>query len=278
MLWLAPNGNLWLFFGVMGNNEPFDGVQGAWAVICQNPNAEFPQWGRPFRLSYFADPRRPVQVNGEWYIALDGWRHSAEFPPRYMEYVGGRIHRFDWQNQKLEFVSHLPPNNGTQYSGFFETEFCQRSDGSVLALCRSLSSAAETKYCVSEDLMQTWSAWQDYTTISPSSSSRMWLGRSPTGRMVFCWNNDLIRRTLTLGLSEDDGATYAHTVVLEPSSTGQVSYPIVTFGQADEILIAYDVERTGPKKQIRVAKVLESQVVLGTSVPQIFVVSDPANP
>lgn len=278
MLWSDPQGRLWCFFGVMGNNEQFDGVQGTWAVICQNPNAEFPVWGKAFRLSYFGDPRHPVQVNGKWYIAIDGWRHSAVTPPRYMEYVGPRIHLLDWANERIQFVSKLPPNNGTSYSGFFETEFIQTSNGDVLALCRSLSSAAETLYCTSTDMMKTWSAWQNYMAISPSSSSRMWLGRSPSGRTVFCWNNDLIRRTLTLGLSDDSGATYPYKVVLEPSTTGQVSYPVVSFGDNGEIFIIYDKDRVSADPQIRIAKVIEQEVVAGTSVPVVYIVSDPANP
>lgn len=277
MLWLDPAGRLWLFFGCMGNNKGFDGVQGTWAIICQNPNAEFPVWGQAFRLSHFGDPRRPIEVNGQWYIALDGWRHSADFPPRYMERVGPHIYRIDWQRQKLELISRLPPNNSGQYSGFFETEFMQRSDGSVLALCRSLSKEVETKFSVSTDLMKTWSAWQDYMPISPGSSSRMWLGRSPSGRTVFCWNNDLERKTLTLGISDDDGATYPYKVVLEPDATGQVTYPIVEFGDNGEIYIIYDNERTSGKRQIRIAKVIEQEVVARTSTPVVKIVSNPAN-
>lgn len=279
MLWLDPHGKLWLFFGCMGNNLGFDGVQGTWAIISQNPNAEFPVWGQAFRLSYFADPRHPVLVNGKYYIALDGWRHSAEFPPRYMEHVGPSIYELDWINQKVKFVSRLPPNNGTQYSGFFETEFVQRSDGSVLATCRSLSASVETKYSISTDLMKTWSPWQDYLAISPSSSSRFWLGRTPSGRVLMCWNNDTIRQTLTVGLSNDDGTTYPYKVVLEPPATGQVSYPVVTFGDNGEIFIIYDNQRTAPgKRQIRIAKVLEQDIIAGTSVPVVNIVSDPLNP
>lgn len=275
MLWLDPAGRLWLFFGCMGNNKGFDGVQGTWAIICQNPNAQFPVWGQAFRLSYYGDPRHPVQVNGQWYIALDGWRHSASSPLRYMSAAGPHIHKLDWQNQKLEHISQLPPNNGSSYSGFFETEFLQRQDGSVIALCRSISSSAETRYCISNDLMKTWSDWVDYTVIAPSSSSRMWLGRSPSGRTVFCWNNDLVRKTLTLGLSDDDGTTYPYKVILEPDATGQVSYPVVTFGDSGAIYIIYDNERTSGKRQIRIAKVVESEVVAGTSVPVVSIVSNP---
>lgn len=278
MLWTDPEGKLWLFYGALGNNKHFDGVGGSWAVICHNPNAEFPIWGRPFRLSYFGDPRRPVEVNGKWYIAVDGWRFSADEPPRYMEHVGAHIYEFDWRNQKIKHLSQLPPNNGTQHSGFFETEFVQRSDGSVLALLRWTGESSQILYSISTDLMKTWTAWQDYNTCAPSSSSRMWLGRTPSGRLLFCWNNDLIRRTLTVGLSDDDGATYPYRVVLEPSSTGQVSYPIVEFGDNGEIFVIYDNERTAGKRQIRIAKVMEKEIVAGTSVPVVKIVSNPATP
>ncbi|WP_109512428.1 sialidase family protein [Pseudomonas ovata] len=172
----------------------------------------------------------------------------------------------------------MPPNNGTQHSGFFETEFVQRSDGSVLALLRWTGESSQILYSVSTDLMKSWTAWQDYNTCAPSSSSRMWLGRTPSGRLLFCWNNDLIRRTLTVGLSDDDGATYPYRVVLEPSSTGQVSYPIVEFGDNGEIFVIYDNERTAGKRQIRIAKVMEKEIVAGTSVPVVKIVSNPATP
>lgn len=210
MLWTDPKGRLWLFYGVVGNNKLYDGVGGAWAVICDDPNAENPKWGEPFRLSYYGDPRRPVKIEDKWYIAVDGWRFSAEYPPESKDHVGPHIYELDWESQKIKHVSQLPPNNNGQYSGFFETEFVQRSDGSVLALLRSLGSNSQMQYSVSRDLMRTWTPWQDYTVTAPSASSRAWLGRTPSGLLLLCWNNDLVRGTLTVGLSDDDGATYRY--------------------------------------------------------------------
>jgi len=278
MLWKDPEGRLWLFFGVLGNNRHFDGVQGSWAVICQNPNAEFPVWGQPFRLSYFGDPRHPVMVNGKWYLAVDGWRFSAEYPPRYMEHVGPHIYEFDWRNQKLKHVSQLPPNLGASYSGFFETEFVQLADGRVMALLRWTAGDSGILVSYSDDLMKTWTPWVNYLVLAPASSSRFWLGRSPSGRLLVCWNNDTARRTLTLALSDDEGVTWRHRVVLEPNSAGQLTYPVVTFGDDGEIFIAYDNERTSGKRQIHITKVIESEVVAGTSVPSVKIVSDPFNP
>ncbi|OUM27129.1 hypothetical protein B8W72_23505 [Pseudomonas putida] len=277
MLWTDPKGRLWLFYGVSGNNKLYDGVGGAWAVICYDPNAESPEWGEPFRLSYYGDPRRPVKIENKWYMALDGWRFSAEYPPIYMGHVGPHIYELDWEGQKIKHVSQLPPNNNGQYSGFFETEFVQRSDGSVLALLRSLSSNSQMQYSVSRDLMRTWTPWQDYTVTAPSSSSRAWLGRTPSGLLLLCWNNDLVRGTLTVGLSDDDGATYRYKKIIEPDPSIQISYPVVSFGDDGEILVIYDNGRDS-HKQIRLAKVNEYEIISGKSMPSVKIVSDPANP
>lgn len=275
MLWRDPEGRLWLFFGVMGNNKHFDGVQGTWAVICQSPNAEFPVWGQPFRLSYFGDPRHPVLVNGKWYLAVDGWRFSAEYPPLYMQHVGPHIYEFDWRNQKLKHVSQLPPNNGTGYSGFFETEFVQLADGRVMALLRWTAGDSGVLVSYSSDLMKTWTPWVNYLVLAPAASSRIWLGRSPSGRLLVVWNNDTNRLALTLGLSDDDGVTYPYRIQLEPNSAGQLTYPVVAFGDNGEIFIEYDNQRTSGKRQIHIAKVIEQEVVAGTSIPVITIASDP---
>lgn len=277
MLWTDPDGRLWLFYGVVGNNKRYDGVGGSWAVISDNPNAKSPVWGEPFRLSYHGVPRHPVKVNDKWYIAADIWRFSAEYPPLYMNHVGPHIYELDWHNQKIKYVSRLPPNNKDQYTGFFETEFVPRSDGSALALIRSKDGSSQMQYSVSNDLMRTWTPWQDYTEVAPSSSSRTWLGRTPSGRLLLAWNNDLVRRTLTVALSDDDGATYPYKRVIEPDASDQASYPVVTFGDNGEIFVIYDYGRIS-KRQIRISKVLEQDIISGKSVPVVKVVSDPAHP
>lgn len=277
MLWTDPDGRLWLFYGVVGNNKRYDGVGGSWAVVSDNPNAESPVWGEPFRLSYYGVPRRPVNVNNQWYMAVDSWRFSAEYPPLYMDHVGPHLYELDWHKQKIKHISKLPPNNKGQYTGFFETEFVQRSDGSVLALLRSKGNSSQMQYSVSSDLMRTWTPWQDYTVVAPSSSSRAWLGRTPSGRLLLCWNNDLVRRTLTIGLSDDDGATYQYKRVIEPDSSDQASYPVVTFGDNGEIFVIYDNGRIS-KKQIRISKLIEQDIISGTSAPLVKIVSDPAHP
>lgn len=275
MLWLDPEGKMWLFFGVFGNNMHFDCVQGTWAAICPNPDGEIAQWGKAFRLSYYRSPRHPVLVNGEYYLAMDGWRFDANYPPRYMDMAGGAIYKFDWRRKKVFLHSKLPPNYNGGYTGFFETEFAEQPDGNVIVTNRM---PAGTSVSRSTDGMLTWEPWVDYAEVAPSASSRTWLGNAPSGRMVYCWNNNLNRQALMLGLSEDGGVTYPWRVRLESDSVGQVTYPVVAFGEGGDMYIAYDNERTSGKRQIRLAKVNEAEIIAGTAVPRVTVLSNPFNP
>lgn len=277
MLWTDPDGRLWMFYGVLGNNQHYDGVGGSWAVVSDNPNSSDPVWSEPFRLSYHGVPRLPIKVDDKWYMAIDGWRFSAEEPPMYMDHVGPHIYELDWKKKKVKHISRLPPNNNGQYSGFFETEFVERKDGAVAALLRWQGKDSQVLFSVSKDGMRTWTPWQDYKVIAPSSSSRVWLGRTPSGRLLLCWNNDTIRRTLTVGLSEDEGRSWKYKKVIEPDSEIQVSYPVVTFGDDGEIFVIYDSGRDS-NRQIRVSKVIEQEIMSGSSVPLVQVISDPAKP
>ena len=277
MLWTDPSGRLWLFYGVIGNNKVYDGIGGSWAVICDDPNAKHPVWGKPFRLSYYGVPRRPVKVNEKWYMAVDGWRYSAEEPPKYAAHVGPHIYELNWRDRKIKHLVQLPPNNGNggQYSGFFETEFVQKSDGNVLALLRSYGGSSQMQYSSSNDLMQTWTPWQTYKVAEPNSSSRSWLGRTPSGRLLLCWNNDLVRKSLTIGLSDDNGITYKNKIIVEPNPNLQVSYPVITFGDNGKIFVIYDNGRE-THKQIRISEVNEQEVISGTGSPRIKIISDPS--
>lgn len=275
MLWTDPSGRLWLFYGVIGDDKVYDGIGGSWAVICDDPNAKRPVWGKPFRLSYYGVPRRPVKVDEKWYMAVDGWRYSAEEPPKYASHVGPHIYELNWRDRKIKHLAQLPPNNNGQYSGFFETEFVQKSDGNVLALLRSYGGSSQMQYSSSNNLMQTWTPWHTYKVAEPNSSSRSWLGKTPSGRLLLCWNNDLVRKSLTIGLSDDDGITYKNKITVEPNPNLQVSYPVITFGDNGKILVIYDNGRE-THKQIRISEINEQEVISGAGSPRVKIISDPS--
>ena len=77
---------------------------------------------------------------------------------------------------------------------------------------------------------------------------------------------------MTIKLSEDDGETWPYSVVLEGADSPQtVSYPIVAF-DGDDIYTIYDYGRD-VANEIRVTVVKESEIVAGTAVPDINIIS-----
>ncbi|HCS50914.1 MAG TPA: hypothetical protein DIW81_04865, partial [Planctomycetaceae bacterium] len=62
-------GRLWLFFDQ--SMKMFDGRGGVWATICENPDAEKPQWSEPKRIWHGVTLNKPtVLSNSEWMLPI----------------------------------------------------------------------------------------------------------------------------------------------------------------------------------------------------------------
>lgn len=79
---------------------------------------------------------------------------------------------------------------------------------------------------------------------------------------------------MVVKLSDDEGETYPYSVVLEgPASPHLTTYPVVAF-DGDMIYVTYDYGRE-VANEIRVTTVRESEIISGTSTPEIKIVSGP---
>ncbi len=68
-LWTDPQGRLWLFFDQ--SIDMFDGPLGVWATICENPDADKPEWSVPRRIWHGVMLNKPtVLASGEWLLPL----------------------------------------------------------------------------------------------------------------------------------------------------------------------------------------------------------------
>lgn len=278
MLWLNPDSKeIWLFWGSFGKAQAQDGICGCWCSVLENPNAKRGfSWSRPYKYRQIGDPRRPIRVAGRWMQCIDMWRSDAAFPPMYPETAGCEFVEFNPLNKTTINIGHNTPNNpagGGTFSGFFETELLQLTDGRLMSTTRGLTGTELTR-SFSSDGGENWTEQVKYEVLGDVSSSRIWLGRTPSGRVLIAYNNDLVRRSLTIKLSDDDGETFPYSVVLEAADVpNTVSYPIVAF-DGDTIYTTYDVGR-GVANEIRVAVTKESEIVEGTSVPEINIISNP---
>ena len=276
MLWVNPEtGEVWIFWSSSSKALQMDGMLGCWCSVLENPNAATGfSWSTPTRFHNVGHPRRPVRINGAWVQCIDNFAHDARYLPIYPETTGCTFFNFDPRTKSVTRIGRNSPNyiNG-KYTGFFETEVVQLIDGRLLSTTRGPSGSELTR-SFSSDGGKTWTAQEEYTALYPVSSSRCWLGRTPHGRLIMAYNNDLVRKTLTVKLSDDEGETWPYSVILEPFDTPNTcSYPVVAF-DGDKIYVAYDVGR-GVANEIRVAMVKESEIVAGTSIPATSIVSGP---
>lgn len=274
MLWTNPeSGEVWLFFGSMSKPEQSeDGLIGCWCTVLENPNAARGfSWSLPVKYRNIGDPRRPVRIGGKWMQCIDMYR--ATIQPIYPETAGCEFVEFNPLTKSTVDIGHNTPNNNGAYGGYFETEVIQRMDGSLMSTTRGASSIAGILWrSFSFDGGKTWTAQEAYSALGTVASSRTWLGRLPSGRLLIVYNASTNRKALTIKLSEDDGETWPYSVVLEGADSPQtMSYPIVAF-DGDDIYTIYDYGRD-VANEIRVTSVKESEVITGTAVPDINIIS-----
>lgn len=74
-LWTDPTGTLWLFFDQ--SLGYFDGRGGAWAITCDQPDAEQPVWSAPRRIWHGATLNKPtVLKDGTWLMPISLWQRD----------------------------------------------------------------------------------------------------------------------------------------------------------------------------------------------------------
>ncbi|MEO8497858.1 MAG: sialidase family protein, partial [Planctomycetota bacterium] len=68
-LWTDPLGRLWLIFDQ--SMDMFDGRAGVWATVCENPDADEPEWSAPRRIWHGVTLNKPtVLASGEWMLPI----------------------------------------------------------------------------------------------------------------------------------------------------------------------------------------------------------------
>ena len=251
-LWIAPNGALWVFW-VQNNAFPegsenvislkkedgqpmvaFDGWvfpdmrHTEWCIVCDDPDADEPIFSEPRLLDIgFLRCKPLVLSSGRWlFFNYDqlcdkyGYSISDDEGKTFTRRYGA-----------AKYLTH-----------FDEAMAYQRNDGSVRMLARA--KCGNIPECISYDNGE---SWQEATLCGiPNPSTRFYIARTPSGRILLVNNHHASSRTnMTLYLSEDDGATWKYTKCIDDRAS--LSYPDVDFC-GDKIYLTYDRERTGAKE------------------------------
>lgn len=273
-LWRDPRGRLWLTWNQ--SRDFYDGRVGFWAAISEDPDAEEPTWGEPRRLGNGLMMNKPtVLSNGEWLFPSALW---ACHPPT-------ESHGLEDEMFSNVYVSADEGETVTYRGGadvpnrsFDEHMVVERRDGSLWMLVRCFDGIGES---FSTDAGVTWTPGRRSHIDGPCS--RFHIRRLPSGRLLMVNHDGFGERSdrddierqgnvkawkgrsrLTAMLSDDDGATWPHRLLLDERD--DVSYPDVAVADDGTIVAVYDHERFGDRA-IYAARFTEADVLAGELGP-----------
>jgi hypothetical protein len=254
-LWLDPTGRLWSFWAQAIGTDAFglpvaihDGtIAGVWAMTCDDPDKEEPQWSAPKRLTDGIMMCKPTVLStGEWILPASTWRNTDNSARVVVSTDKGRT----WA---VRGACHVPKSDRE----VDEHMIVERTDRSLWMLLRTKDGIGES---VSKDRGKTWSAMKNSAIRHPSA--RFFIRRLHSGNLLLVKHGPIDekigRSHLTAYLSEDDGSTWSNGLLLDERK--DVSYPDGQQCPDGTIHIIYDYSRTGDR-EILMAKFTENDVI-----------------
>jgi sialidase-1 len=260
-LWTDPLGSLWFFFDQ--TMDHFDGRGGLWASICENPDAENPEWSEPHRIWHGSMLNKPTVLStGEWLLPVQLLEHNKGYGPfsnifpELDPYRGANVFISSDQGKTFERLSNVKFPNPNWY----EHMIVERENGALWMLARTSNGIMET---TSLDRGKTWST--PYMSKINHPVARFHIRRLASGRILLIKHGETIdnhegRSKLTAWLSEDDGFTWKGGLMLDERDG--ISYPDGKQAPDGTIYISYDRERS-KLGEILMARITERDILAG---------------
>lgn len=234
-------------------HKEFTGVE---TMICKNPDAEELVWEyHGVICEGFLRCKPIIDHRGRYLFPAYDWIHPDYYMIRCSE-DGGQTFR------------NIPAALKPQNKAFDETMLYEVGTDLHMLARTNLGYYA---HAFSKDGGETWSEVDEY---QKAPSTRMYIGRLKSGRLVFVRNvSDTARTGMKICLSEDDGLTWKWELVLE--NREMVSYPDLCEDDAGNIYVIYDRERdnrirmdrntwtSDAAKEILLARVTEKDIQTG---------------
>ncbi|AWI09472.1 sialidase family protein [Ereboglobus luteus] len=216
-LWLDPNGRLWWFVHrVM--QSPGIHPRTCWGFHTTEPDNPKAKWRGPVFAGYgYSLNKEFVTSDGEWLHMVDPMskKTDAPLPAR----KGAHVWKFTGYDKPFEHTGHVEIKD----TPFTEHMIAERKDGSLLMLARAKYGIARA---VSNDKGRTWREIEPFTKDF-NVNTRFYFGKLKSGSLLLIVNDHPRKReNMTAMLSDDDGKTWQHKLVLDERT--HVSYPDAT--------------------------------------------------
>lgn len=254
-IWTDPNGKVTLMFGQV--HGFWDGRGGLWTMTAENGDEENTKWSEPVRLCDGYTKNKPfITEDGKWLYLIEhmgpkGWRgryaKGASMDPALIhprpELNHANVFVSEDQGKTLSYLgqSNIPVKDKT----FQEHMIVEKKDGTLWMLGRTNYGVGEA---FSKDQGKTWTEMAPAKGIQ-GPSSRTFFQRLKSGNILLIKNGAEInepsgRTHMTAYLSEDEGATWPHKLLLDERAT---SYPDAAEDKDGVLHIVHDFERHGAK-------------------------------
>ncbi|WP_228484997.1 sialidase family protein [Cellulosimicrobium sp. JZ28] len=270
-LWRDPADRLWMFWNQ--SRDFFDGRVGVWASVSENPDDDTPSWSPPRRIANGLQMNKPtVLSDGTWLFPTAIWACHEPTEDHHLD--GERFSNVYASTDQGETIRYRGSADVPNRS-FDEHMVVEKQDGTLWMLVRCFDGVGES---FSTDGGRTWSPGRRSHVDGPCS--RFHIRRMPSGRLLMINHVDFgERRTveelelqgnvkewkgrtnLTALLSDDDGATWPHRLLLDDRD--DVSYPDAAIGPDGQIYVTYDHDRFGDRG-IYLARITEDDILAGT--------------
>ncbi len=257
-VWLDPHGKLWWFV------QRVMAVPGAkpmrprttWGFYTDEPDAANPTWKGPVFVGYGNSLNKAtILADGTWLQMMDGAAPTSTPKPVPPGKVAN-VYKFDGYEKGFTPFGFAAIKD----TPFTEHMLVERKDRSLWMLARTKYGLAQA---TSTDSGRTWQELPEPFTRAFNINSRFYLRKLASGNLLLVVNDHPQKRAnLAAMLSEDDGKTWPHKLVLDERES--VSYPDGAQAQDGAIYITYDRGRyLFDMQEILMAKFTEADVKAG---------------
>ena len=267
VLWIDPMDRLWFIWNVMPGEQVM-------AAICNQPDGEKLEWSEPFQIGRGIMMNKPIVLTtGEWLFPIAIWQLDIynEFRKSHLreeDVAGSYVYKTSDCGKTFQ---RLGMANNRKRS-FDEHMVYEQKNGVLKMLVRTTYGIGAS---YSYDRGKNWSAGENSGLGGPCS--RFFISRLRSGRLLLINHHNFKgRNNLTAFLSDDDGKTFPHTLLLDGRS--QVSYPDAMECDDGFIYITYDRERGCFKnnladvyanaREILTCKITEADILAGKLVTE----------